>query len=206
MPWEFFRQPKCSQPFWWTKGNFMGVRFLKWLCHFRKGTWALLYIALSWLLPSLWAKRATRCYRFKRNETKYNESIGTQMSDVGNVCKWYSLSKDNTHSTVSSHHSKEVREFKRIHQKQGGQPWKREEHMTRERLATSAKKESEIMWWNQRKYWMAKRKFSRNLPFLFWCNTKTKELESSTFQTINLCHVPSPCVTCCHKKVLPLAY
>lgn len=62
------------------------------------------------------------------------------MSDVGNVYKWCSLSKDNTHSTVSSHHSKEVREFKRIHQKQGGQPWKREEHMTRERLATSEKR------------------------------------------------------------------
>lgn len=65
------------------------------------------------------------------------------MSDVGNVCKQYSLSKDNTHSTVSSHHNEEVREFKRIHQKQGGQPWKREEHMTRERLATSEKKESQ---------------------------------------------------------------
>lgn len=39
---------------------------------------------------------------------KYNESIGTQMSDVGNVRERYRLSKDNTRDAVSSHHSKEV--------------------------------------------------------------------------------------------------
>lgn len=58
MPWEFFGQPKCSQPFPRTKGNFVGVRFLKWLCCFRKGTWALL--SLARLLSTLKKKSKKR--------------------------------------------------------------------------------------------------------------------------------------------------
>lgn len=172
-----------------NQGEFHSNQVSKVAVSFQKWNFGITAHSTALLLPGLWSKGTIRCYRFKRNKMKSNESTGTHISDVGDVFKGYSLSEDNTHNTVSSHHSKEVGEFRRVRHKQEEQPWKREEHIMRHREIGHLRKKgnSEMVWWDQGKHWMGKRRYSRNFQYLFFCcNTKAKELESHTFQTTNL--------------------